>query len=70
MPCILPDIKLADINVTRELGVFIDGKVQGYSFRPPNPQNKHFGVQETSTELCGTVDVWIIVSFPTFFLEE
>ena len=33
------------------------------------PQKKHFGVQETCTELCGTVDVWITVTFPTFYLE-
>ena len=29
------DIELADKNVIKELGVFVDGKVQGYSFRPP-----------------------------------
>ena len=34
-----------------------------------NPQNKRFGAQETRTELCGTVDVWITVSFEAFFLE-
>ena len=34
-----------------------------------NPQNKRFGAQETCTELCGTVDVWITVSFQTVFLE-
>ena len=33
--CIVLDIELADKNVIKELGVFIDGKVQGYSFRPP-----------------------------------
>ena len=33
--CILLDIGLTDINVIKELGNFIDGKVQGYSFRPP-----------------------------------
>ena len=33
------------------------------------PQSNRFGVQESLTELCGTVDVWITVSFPTFFLE-
>ena len=35
MSCIVLDIELTDINAIRELGVFIDGKVQGYSFRPP-----------------------------------
>ena len=34
-----------------------------------NPQNKVFGVQEICMDLCGTVDVWITASFPTFFLE-
>ena len=29
------DIELADENVIKELGVFIDAKVQGDSFRPP-----------------------------------
>ena len=35
LSCIVLDIELADINVIKELGVFIDGNVQGYSFRPP-----------------------------------
>ena len=35
MSCIVLDIELADKNVIKELGVFINGKVQGYSFRPP-----------------------------------
>ena len=33
--CIVLDIELADRNVNKELGVIIDGKVQGYSFCPP-----------------------------------
>ena len=36
------EIELADKNLIKELGVFGDGKVQGYSFCPPkitNPQN-------------------------------
>ena len=32
-------------------------------------QNKRLGAQETCTNLCGTDDVWITVSFQTFFLE-
>ena len=32
---IVLDNELADKNVIRKLGVFIDGNVQGYSFRPP-----------------------------------
>ena len=35
MSCIVLDFELADINVIKELGVFIGRKVQGYSFRPP-----------------------------------
>ena len=35
MSCIVLDIEPAAKNVVKELGVFIDGKVQGYSFRPP-----------------------------------
>ena len=35
-----------------------------------NPQSKQLGVQETCTELCETVDVWITVSLPTFFREK
>ena len=32
-----------------------------------NPQNKRIGAQEIRTESFGTVDVWITVSFQTFF---
>ena len=35
MSWIVPDIELADKNVFREMGVFIDRNVQGPSFRPP-----------------------------------
>ena len=35
-----------------------------------NQLNKDFGVQEFCAELSGTVDVWITVRFPTFFLER
>ena len=46
MSCIVLDIGLADKNVFKELEVFIDGKVQGYSFRPPKkykPTKQTFG---------------------------
>ena len=36
MSCIVLDIELADKNVFEESGVCLDGKVQGYSFLPPN----------------------------------
>ena len=35
MSCIVLDIELADKNVMKDLGVFIDGKVQGYLMHPP-----------------------------------
>ena len=73
MSCIVLDIELADKNVFKALGAFMDGNVQWYSVRPTkkrtNPENKRFVAQENCPELCGTVDVWITVSFQTFFLE-
>ena len=35
MSCIVIDIELTDKNVIKELGLFIDGSVQGFSFCPP-----------------------------------
>ena len=35
MSCFLLDIELADIKINKDLEVFIDGRVQGYSCRPP-----------------------------------
>ena len=35
MFCIVLDIELTDNHVIKELGAFIDGEVQGYSFGPP-----------------------------------
>ena len=49
MSCIVLGFEFAEINVYKELGVFIDENDQRYSFRPPKkntkPQTKHFGVQ-------------------------
>ena len=39
MSCIVPDIELADKNINKELSVFIDGEVQGYTFCPPKKYN-------------------------------
>ena len=39
---IVLDMEPADENVIKQVGVFVDGKVQGYSFRTPkktNPQS-------------------------------
>ena len=35
MSCIVLDIELTDENVIKELGLFIDGSVQGFSICPP-----------------------------------
>ena len=35
MSCIVLDIELTDKNVIKEMGIFIDGNVQGFSFCPP-----------------------------------
>ena len=68
MSCNLLDIEMADIDLIKELAVFIGGKVQGYSIRPPEknkPTKQELGV--FAKEFCETVDVWITVTFPTFF---
>ena len=35
MSCIVLDIELNEKNIIKELGLFIDGSVQGFSFCPP-----------------------------------
>ena len=35
MSCIVLDIGLTDKNIIKELGLYIDGSVQGFSFCPP-----------------------------------
>ena len=35
MSRIVLDFELADKKINKKLGIFTDGKVQGYSFRPP-----------------------------------
>ena len=42
MSCIVLEIKMADKKAIKELGAFIDGKVQGYSFRPPKQYKQAF----------------------------
>ena len=74
MSRIVLDTEVGDKNVLKELGNSFDGKVQGYSFLSPKKykptkQSKQFGVQETCTELCGTMVVWITVRLPTLSLE-
>ena len=62
-------IEWADMNVIRALGVFLDRKIQGYSFRSPKkfkPTLSTVLCIKKLQELCGTVDAWNLVSFPTF----
>ena len=35
MSCTVIDIELTDKNAMKDVGVFIEGKIQGNSFRPP-----------------------------------
>ena len=35
MSCIVLDIELTEKNIIKELGLFIDGSLQGFSFCPP-----------------------------------
>ena len=35
MSCIVLDLELTEKNIIKELGLFIDGSVQGFSFCPP-----------------------------------
>ena len=35
MPLIVLDIELTDTNIIQELGLYIDGSLQGFSFCPP-----------------------------------
>ena len=61
MSCIVLDIELAEKNISKELGLFIDGSVEGFSFCPlkpftPNKQTswntKHlYGIAWTSGKL-------------------
>ena len=45
MSCIVLDIELTGANIIEELGLFIDGSVQGFSFCPP----KNFKPKKLST---------------------
>ena len=35
MSLIVPDIELTDKNINKELGLYIDGSLQGFAFCPP-----------------------------------
>ena len=72
MSCIVLDFELADKNVVKELEVFLRAKFRVTLFvlqKSTNPQSKRFALQETYTEVCGTVKIRITMSFDTFYLE-
>ena len=55
MSWIVLDIELAEKNVNKELGVYIDGKIQGYSFRPPKKYKPTKQAFWSSSNLHGIV---------------
>ena len=72
MPCIVVNNEFAHKTLVKELGfLFIGMPRDTHSVfqKRTNTQNKRYGAEETYTELCRTVDVWITLSFQTFFLE-
>ena len=59
------DIELTDESITKELGLYIDGSLQGFSFCPPrllNLINRQHGTQVIYMELRGVVESWIMRS--------
>ena len=71
MICLVLDFELVYINFKKELGVSFYGKVQGYSFHPPESTNPKSSIdaQDTCTGLGGLKDVWITVSLQLTSLE-
>ena len=66
MSCIVLDIELTEKNRIKELGLYIDGSVQGFSFCPPKffkPINRLHGTQVIYMELRGVVESWIMRNF-------
>ena len=65
MSCIVLDIKRTEKNIIKELGLYIDGSVQGFSFCPPKsckPKYIQHGTQVIYMELRGVVESWIMRS--------
>ena len=58
-------------KINKDLGVFIDGKVQGCPLRPPEkkPSKQEIWCTRNLHGLEGTMDVWIAVISPAFLLE-
>ena len=73
MSCIVLDKEVADKKRFLKNWVFyFIAKFRDTQFvlqKSTNPQNERFGEQRTCTDLCGTVDVWITVSFQKLFLQ-
>ena len=72
MSLILLDIERTEKNVIKELGLFIDGCVQGFSFCPPKtfkPNKQTNGTQIIYMEMRGVVESWnmrsCLLSFTT-----
>ena len=53
MSLIVLDVELADKNVVEELGVFIDGQVFGYLFKPPTSFQTTFQTRWCTNNLIG-----------------
>ena len=56
MSCNVLEIKLEDKHIIKDLGLFINGKIQGYPLRPQkseNSQSEPFVVQENYKEMRG-----------------
>ena len=54
MSCIVLDIELTEKNIIKELGLFIDGSVQGFSFCPPKTFKPNKQTTSNTRQLHGT----------------
>ena len=64
------DIELSEKDIIKELGLYTDGFLQGFSFCPPkisNVINRRHGTQVTYMELLGIVESWIMRSSLLYF---
>ena len=57
MSCIVLDIELTEKNIIKELELFIDGSVQGFSFCPPKTFKPNKQTTWNTKHLHGTA--WI-----------
>ena len=55
MSCIVLDIELTEKNIIKELGLFIDGSVQGFSFCPPKTFKPNKQTTRNTRHLHGIV---------------